>query len=283
MTDPVLIGTVGSDQGRLRDQRSYGDYAVAHALSQIKNDYGVTAVVKPKALLKFGRTNNADPDVKTTVATFQGSVVNETFATTNAIDRIISDDTGDGETVGIEGHTVSGGVFTFVTQTATLNGQTAVTLTTPMARATRVYNTDSTELAGNVYVYENVTTSSGVPDTAANTHLMIAAGEQQSEKASTTISDKDYWIITQVFGSVNRGNSANVDIGLEVRESGGVFRPKVRWTIRSTGQNAIVLPVTPHVIVPSNSDVRIVAISDSANTTVDAWANGYLALDQAAV
>jgi len=282
MTDPVLIGTMGDDRGRLRDVHAYGDFCVAHALAQIKNDYGVTAVVKPKSLLKFGRTGNADDGVKTTVATFQDAVVNETFATTNAIDRIISDNAGDGETVGIEGHTIADGVFTFVTQTATLNGQTAVTLTTPLARATRIYNTDSTELAGNVYVFENVTTSSGVPDTAANTHLMIAAGEQQSEKASTTISDKDYWIITQVFGSVNRGNTANIDMALEVRLAGGVFRPRVRWTVRSTGQNAITIDICPAVIVPSNSDVRIVATSDTANTTVDGWINGYLALDQSA-
>lgn len=281
MTDPVLTGTVGDDRGRLRDVRSFGDFGVAHALAQIKNDYDVTAYVKPKALLKFGRTNNADSGVKTTIATFQGNEVNETFATGNTIDRIISDSTSDGETVTIEGHTLSGSDFTFVTQNVTLNGQTAVTLTTPLARATRAFNTAGTELAGNVYVYENVTTTAGVPDTAANTKLMIAAGEQQSEKAATTISKDDYWIVTQVFGSVNRGNSANVDMALEVRESGGVFRPKVRWTIRSTGQNALTLPITPHVIVPSNADVRLVGVSDSANTTVDGWINGYLALDQA--
>lgn len=82
---------------------------------------------------------------------------------------------------------------------------------------------------------------------------------------------------------MNRGNTANVDMALEVRESGGVFRPKVRWTIRSTGQNAMILPITPHLIVPSNADVRVVATADAANTTVDGWINGYLALDQAAV
>lgn len=283
MTEPVLIGTVGSDQGRLRDQRAYGDFAVAHALAQIKSDYGKTAVVKPKALLKFGRTTNADDGVKTTVATFQGSEVNETFVTTNAIDRVVSDSASDGETITIEGHTISGGELTFATQNITLTAQTAVTLTTPLARATRAYNTDSTELAGNVYVFENNTVSAGgVPSDATKTHLMIAAGQQQSEKCATTISKDDFWIITDVFGSVNRGNSANVDMALEVRESGGVFRPKVKWTIRSTGQNAVLLPITPHLIAPSNSDVRVVATSDTANTTVDAWINGYLALDQGA-
>lgn len=281
MTDPVLTGTVGDDRGRLRDVRSFGDFGVAHALAQILNDYSITARVKPKTLLKFGRTSNADAGVKTTVATFQGAVVNETFATGNTIDRIISDSTSDGETVTVEGHTISSGEFTFVTQNVTLNGQTAVTLTTPLARATRAFNTAGTELAGNVYVYENVTTTAGVPDTAANTKLMIAAGEQQSEKAATTISKDDYWIVTQVFGSVNRGNSANVDFSLEVRESGGVFRPKVRWTVRSTGQNAILLSVAPHIIIPSNADVRLVATSDTANTIADGWINGYLALDQA--
>lgn len=283
MTEPILIGTVGSDQGRLRDQRAYGDFAVAHALAQIKNDYDVTAYVKPKSLLKFGRTTNADAGVRTTVAGFQGTVVNETYATANTIDRIISDSTSDGETVTIEGHTLSGSEFTFVVQNVTLNGQTAVTLPTPLARATRAYNTDSTELVGNVYIYENVATTSGVPNTATNTKLLIQAGDQQSEKAATTISKDDFWIITQVFSSAERNNSANVDMALEVREYGGVFRPRFKWATRSSGQNAILINLNPAIIVPRNSDVRLVAISDAANTAVDGWMNGYLALDQAAV
>lgn len=280
MTDPVLVGTVGSERGRLRDVRSYGDYRIAHALAQIQSDYGVTAYVKPKTLLKFGRTTNADAGVKTTVATFQGSEVNETFVTANAINTISSSDTGDTQVIGIEGHTISSGEFTFVTQTVTLNGRNAVTLGTPLARATRAYNTGSTEVAGDIYIHEAVSLSAGVPSDATKTHLMIAAGEQQSEKCATTISKDDFWLVTEVFGSVNRGNTANVDMALEVRESGGVFRPKVRWTVRSTGQNAVSISLDPPIIIPRNSDVRQVAVSDSANTTVDGWINGYLALDQ---
>lgn len=282
MTEPVLIGIEDDRAGRPRNVYSYGDFGVSHALSQILNDYGVTAVVKPKTLLKFGRTTNADDGVRTTVAAFQGAVVNETYATGNTIDRIISDSTSDGETVTVEGHTISGGEFTFVTQNVTLNGQTAVTLTTPLARANRAYNTDSTELVGNVYVYENVATTSGVPNTAANTKLLIQAGDQQSQKAATTISKDDYWVITQVFSSAERSNSANVDMRLEVRESGGVFRPRFIWATRSTGQNAITINLNPPIIVRSNSDIRMVATSDAANTAVDGWMNGYLALDQSA-
>ena len=281
MTDPVLVGTVGDDRGRLRDVRSFGDFGVAHALAQILNDYSITARVKPKTLLKFGRTTNADAGIETTVAAFQGSVVNETYATGNTIDRIISDSASDGETITVEGHTISGGEFTFVTQNVTLNGQTAVTLTTPLARANRAFNTASTELVGNVYVYENVATTAGVPNTAANTKLLIQAGDQQSQKAATTISKDDYWIITQVFSSAERSNSANVDMRLEVRESGGVFRPRFIWATRSTGQNAITINLNPPIIVPSNADIRMVATSDAANTAVDGWMNGYLALDQA--
>ena len=281
MTQPVLVGTVGGERGRLEDQRAYGSFGIAHALEQIEGDYGVTVRVKPKTLFKFGQTNNADSGVKTTVATFQGAVVNETYATGNDIDSIVSDDNGDTEEIVVEGHTLSGSDLTFVSQTVTLTGQTIASLTTPLYRATRAYNNGSSELAGNVYIFDNDNgASSGTPNTATETKLVIPAGLQQSEKCATALSQYDYWIITQVYCAVAGTTAADVDIQLEVREFGKVFRSLFETTVRSTGQSAIAVNLDPPIIAPANSDVRLRATSDTANTTVDGWINGYLALDQ---
>lgn len=149
----------------------------------------------------------------TTVAEFQGSVVNETFATGNTIDSVISDDAADdGKIVTIEGHTVDGsGNLTFIVQNATLGNVTRTALTTSLYRATRMYRTPgtfaspATDLAGNIYVYDNSVGAtghtSGTPNEATATKLLILAGNQQTEKCATSLSSKDVWIITRVAAS----------------------------------------------------------------------------------
>ena len=70
---------------------------IEQAIDEIYSTYGdvVSVSEKRKSLNKFGRTSNADAGVKTTVATFQDAIVNETFATTNSIDYAVSTSTSD--------------------------------------------------------------------------------------------------------------------------------------------------------------------------------------------
>ena len=170
-----------------------------HAVDVIMSTWGDTVSVheKSKDLLKFGH-NDAVGTSATTIEHLMSGELHETFVSDNLINSVISDNAGDTEDVVIEGHTVAAGAFTFVVQSATLTGQTAATLTTPLARCTRLYNNGSNNLLGNVYVTETDTYSAGVPDSATKVHLICEAGEDQSEKCSTTISDQDYWIITAI-------------------------------------------------------------------------------------
>jgi hypothetical protein len=269
------------------------DAWLAHAVNEIEGTFGdvVSIYDKAKSLNKFGRSQNADNGIRTTVATF-GSVatvnLNETYETTNAIDSIASSSGSDTEIMTLEGHTIDGsGNLTFSVQDVTLTGQTPVTLGTALARASRLtvkdgtFGSPSSDLVGDIYVYKSGgTVTAGVPQTSADVKLRIIAGRNQSEKCATSISQFDYWILTGIDVSMERagGGSTAVDFEIEHRASGGVWHP-LGMTIdvdKNTPFQQVLF--TPYRIVQPNSDIRVVATSDTADTTISAELEGVLAL-----
>ena len=165
---------------------------------------------------------------------------NETYVAdnTNSIDTISSSNASDTEVVNVEGHTMSGGDRTFVVQQATLNGQNKVTLATPLNRLTRIAHAQesSTDLVGEIYGYEDTTIVAGKPSDTTKIHITVPAGENQSEKASTSISSQDYWIVTKISAGYLEKTGSNIcDVRIEVREQGGVFLPKAKPIVIKTG------------------------------------------------
>jgi hypothetical protein len=267
---------------------------IGHAEEVVLSTYGdtVSVAAKAKDLTKFG-TNSTVGTSYETVAQFQGTTANETFVSTNAIDAIVSSNAGDTQVIRVEGQTIDGsGNLTFVVQDATLNGQTSVLLGTPLARATRAYVKDSgtfnspqAALAGVVSVYDNTDgESGGVPTTAAATKLLIEAGFTQSEKCATSVSANDYWFITEFSAGIgDAGGSANrVTFRLESRSvtGGGVWRPFGRVLVVNVDQNGRTFTPVPYLIVPKNSDVRVVAKTNSNTAEVFAEVRGMLAAVQ---
>lgn len=253
-----------------------------HAINVIKKNYGdnVSVSVKSKDLLKFGR-NTAVGTSEATVMTLAGSEVEETYVSGNDITHFASSASGDTSIeIVVEGHTISGSDLTFSTQTVTLNasnGQTKTALTTPLARITRAYNNNGTELTGNVYFAEDVTFTAGVPQTDSAVHLIIPAGQQQSRKCSTSISSTDYWIITTATFACLEKTSAFTSFVIESRVIGKVFRPiSSDYSAASSGGTTII-KFDPYVIVPKNSDVRVQAVASASGTDVEASIQGYLA------
>ena len=261
-------------------------FDIAQAERVIEGTYGDVVSVKAKAknLLKFGKNVDLDAGSSETIWATGG---NETYVTTNVIDTISSSSAGDTQSVVIEGHTVSGtgaaSQFTFVSQTATLNGQNKVVLSTPLARVSRLSDTGSTDFAGDVYVYEDDTITGGVPNTASKIHISAlgSIGDNQSFKAATTFSNTDYFICTGGWASVRRANTAVIDFIFEVRLPGGTFRPVSALTLNTAGAGFAQIDFKPYVIVPKNSDLRVVAISSTNNVQADASFQGYLAAVQA--
>lgn len=258
-------------------------YRIKHAYDVIKSLYDDDVLVRPLDIFKFGRTLNADNGVKTTVQEFQDdTVVNETYATDNTIDQVVSSSASDTQIIDILGFTLSGSDLTTVSQKVTLNGQTPVNLTTPLARCTRIFNDNSISLVGNVYVFDSTEASgvtSGVPNTASATKCMISTGENQSQKASTSIPSTDYFLITGVSVNILKGTSgASADIYIEARAMDKIFRPITNiYTVRANANPNAAINFDPVLIVPKNYDVRIVATSNSNNTQITAGMTGYLA------
>ena len=270
---PEVRRTIMQLHGRLTaiEERLDGLEAVdwvGYAESQVLGDYGdvVSVAQKRKSLTKFG-SNSA---VGTSLVTVWDTGGNETYCTDNLIDRVVSSSGSDTVQVTIEGHTISGGVFTFVVQTATLNGTTPVTLATPLARASRAYNIGATDLVGDITVYESIATT---------VHLTLkgSAGFNQSNKAATTLSNTDYMFITSFTGEIRDKTAGTAELALEIREAGSVFRRKSDITVSSNGSTTFTQEFRPYLIVKKNSDIRIRAIADGASTSVGASWNSVLA------
>lgn len=265
-------------------------YALAE--KDILNTYGdeVSFYRKGKSLTKFGKTLQANASVPTTVAVYQDAVVNETYATSNSIDYVVSTSASDtAKTATIEGHYLSGTDLVFAVQTVTLTGQTPVALTQPLCRATRVYNSTSGTIAspaadfvGAVSVYD-ATLATGTTAGKANVDeavkVMTVAGENQSQKCSTSLSYLDYWALSGLSVGIERtsGAGANVDIEIFSRRVGSVWRPiAASLPIRTATASSMEIALDPLIIIPKNSDVRVVATSDTNATVVHASLFGRL-------
>lgn len=280
---------------------AYGAYfprftdPVRQAQNVIFSTYGdvVSVQEKKKNLNKFGRNATVGTSFET-IAEFQSTESEETYVSTNLIDSISSSSTSDTtQTIVVEGHTIDGsGNLTFVVQEKALTGQTEATLTTPLARATRAYvkatgtfNSYPAALVGIVYIYDNTGgQATGVPTNASQTKLTIQAGETQSQKASTSISAEDYWLI-ESFGAaigVAGGSATRVEVRMEIRDvaNGGAWRPFTRRIELVVGGDGVYYQFDNYLIVPKNHDFRIRAKCNSATAEVVAEASGVLAIVQ---
>lgn len=253
----------GSDVAAETSASENQDPWIKHAKNIIFADDGVAVTLEAanQDLLKFGR-NKLVNTTKTTLMTLPVGIDNENYLSTNAITTVISSSASDTEVLTIEGHTVSGGVFTFVIQSATLTGQTAVTLATPLARISRIVNAGSNDLVGNVYGCENDTFTAGVPNTDLGVHIIVEAGLNNSEKAATTLGSLDYWVIEGFYSDCLEKTAAFGTVHIEVREQDKTFINKIDISTSTNvrGEHAF----KPYLIVKPNSDIRMRVSANSA-------------------
>lgn len=262
------------------------------AEEEIFSTYGdrVSVFQKKKSLLKFGRRADLDTGGFGTVADLGIGELHETYLTTNGINSVNSTNAGDTSLeISYEYHTISGSDFTFGVGTATLdgtNGQTRVALSDAACRVSRAQITSGGAPAGDIVFHENGALTGGEPDDATEVHMRIPAGRTQSFKAATSVSSVDYLIINEIILSVRRGSGGakTVDFNLEVSNSSAgvsspIFRPKINdITIDSDSTRTLVVPISPYVIVPPNSDVRVVGQTGSDNAVVGASFGGFFAI-----
>lgn len=231
---------------------------------------------KAKSLIKFGKSAPLTTGGLQTVWSLGG---NESYLSSNGITHVCSSSASDVYELYLEGHTVTGSgqdqQFTFVTQTVTLQGQTPVALTTPLARCSMMANNNGVEFVGRITAFENTPVVNGVPSDVTKIHDQIEAGFQQSFKAATTFSNSDYYILTGGFGSVSLKQDAAVDFYLEVREAGKVFIQ--RAAISATTGGPWQVELDPAVVIPKNADIRITCETSTQGAVVFGVFKGYLA------
>lgn len=252
---------------------------ITQAINVVKSTYGATVSVdaKKKNLLKFGRNESVSGSIVTVMGLPSG-IDNETYISTNNIGLLVSTSASDTFSCGVEGHTIDGsGNFTFTTQVVSLNGTTPVSLGTPLARCTRLFNAGSVNNVGTISAFQlGETAPSGTPSDGTKVHCIMSAGRNQSDKCATTISYQDWWFITDVSCHVIEKAASTAEFRLEVREKGGVFRPAAFFSASNT--SGFEETFETYIIVPANSDVRMRALSSGTNVECTAFINGMLAI-----
>lgn len=253
---------------------------INQAIAVAKSTYGddVSIQDKSKNLLKFGTHTSVGTGWET-LAEWQDSEIQETFVTDNGITTVVSDNAGDTEDVVLEYHTLNyKGDAIFGVQTVTLQGLTPVPLDVPCFRANRAYNSSNTLLQGNVAFYEGGAITSGKPNDDDQVHLLIVAGEQQSQKAATTISAFDYWFIANVSLSVTEKTSSWAEARLEIKPIDSiVWKPVTQNFASSDASGTVEIIKQPYIIVPKNHDVRLSVRTNTAGVSVSGGFSGYLA------
>lgn len=264
------------------------DWRLTYAEQQIFNTYEdkVSVVQKLKPLTKWGR-NEAVGTARATIMTLAASVTQETFLTTDTALAMSSSSANDTtQTLNLfEGHTSSGDDLTFVVAAntgLTLNGQSAVPLTnldrTRISRARM-----SLPVEGDIYFYEAGTSlSGGVPTDLTKVHMMIPAGEIQTQKASTSISSTDYYIITNWSAGVLEKTAAYAQARIEIRpwtdDNTDSWYPITKWLAIESGSGRYGIGEhSPYLIVPKNHDVRMSAIAGAAGIDIVGGIEGFLA------
>lgn len=220
---------------------------------------------------KFGR--GADIDTADGMvdlwdgAEYDTSLESYTFSTTADIDRISSDNASDTEPIEIQ---CLDSNWDLVTQTKTLTGQTPVVLDTSCIRGFRMINVGTNDLVGNVFLFVNVTTTAGVPDTLTNIRAMINDGNNQTLMAIYTIPNGKTGYIVSWFGALSSAKASSFNnLEMKARPFGQVFQLKHTSTLSSAGtshiQHTFFVPQTfpgkTDFIMKSDSSVNDNAVS----------------------
>ena len=263
------------------DRNSLGFDAIRHAQAEIKARYGHDTVIQGRTLRKFGRSQTVGTG-RATIMTLPAGETAETQASSDVALSVVSGSASDtSRTVDlIEGHTSSDGNLTFATvnPAATLTGQTPVSLGVSRTRLTRAKL--SVAAVGSIYFYETGTTvTAGVPQDSTKIYLIVPPGEPQSQKASTAISSTQYWVIVSFTVGILDKTAAFVQARIETKTwNASTWYPSCEWLAvnTSSGSKELLSDRAPPIIIQANSDVRISAIADGANTDVVGGMAGYL-------
>ncbi|MEE8208687.1 MAG: hypothetical protein V3T88_07040 [Nitrosomonadaceae bacterium] len=210
---------------------------------------------------KFG----SNPSVGTTesvIWTFGPTLQQLTYSTTGDIDTLSSSNAGDTQEVSVLG---LDGNFERISQTVTLNGQTKVTLATPLIRVHNMRNIGATSFVGNIHLYVDGAITAGVPDVASTVRGYITNGDNQSLSATYSVPVNTTAFI--IFGKTSVASGKDVVIKFYGRAFGSVFA--VEHVVDVNAENYDYFFKIP-LKMPAKSDLEVRAITAASTAEVSA-------------
>ena len=216
--DDTVVAISATDSGNLRVTDAESGLAIA------KGD-----VVGHTFIHKYGRSpdfDNTDGDVSIWDGADDGGTneMQYNYSTSAIIDSIVSSNAGDTQDIEVQGLDTN---YALVTQTITITGQTRKALDTSLIRVFRLVNVGSTDVAGNVYCYEDTALTAGVPTDTTKIRAMIVDGNNQTGMAIYTVPAGKTGYLRQWFASSSGAKkTTNYLIKLKARPFGQVFNLK---------------------------------------------------------
>lgn len=216
--DDTVVAVTATNSGNLRVTDAESGLAIA------KGD-----VIGHSFVHKFGRAPDFDTgDGEVTIwGGANDALTNEmqyNYSATAIIDSLVSSNSGDTQAIKVEGLDSS---YALVTQTITITGQTRKALDTNLIRVNRLINVGSTDIAGNVYCYEDTALTAGVPIDTTKIRAIIIDGSNQTEMAVYTVPAGKTGYLRQWFASSSGAKkTTNYLTKLKARPFGQVFQLK---------------------------------------------------------
>jgi len=140
--------------------------------------------------------------------------------------------------------------YNFVSNIVTLSGTTTVTTSASYLRAYRAFVSDDNEPSGNVTIRHS-----------GNLVAQINSGENQTLMATYTVPAGYTAYLKQLHvGSSTETILQYMTVRLKVRNPGGVFRTKAKYTVSDNSMDE-VFPIP--LVIPEKSDVHVTAQSSS--------------------
>ena len=198
-----------------------------------------------------------------------------TYSSSAVIHYISSSNAGDTQSIKVYGLDTN---WDLQEVSVTLQGQTKTQIGTgeTFIRIWRVKNDGSTDLAGDLYVYEDDTITAGIPDTATKVRGHILNGNNQSLMSHFTIPNGKTGYIASCSAGLSKKKDGLSNIRMYFREFEKVFQVKGTETVSSTGSSIwscnypFFRAVYDHNGIQAKTDIKLTADSSVADAGVSA-------------
>ena len=197
------------------------------------------------------------------------------FSSTANIQQISSSDNSDTQELTVIGLNAS---WAELIQTAELTGTAGASLETPLIRVYMAYNSDSTDLVGDVYVSTaSAVLTAGVP-VSTEVRAMIRAGNNQTFMNIYTVpAGKNAYFINGYVAMADANRAGAAVVSWRIRQFGGVFRKHHKVAIFEQGSSWFVHQYGIPPKIPEKTDIKctIEEVTED-NTAIDGSFSLYL-------